>query len=132
MTARRKSSYKKKTLKRRARDAQHRSLRAIGAEFDLGETDLRELNAAVERVYDLMRDCEWYSRAEICLAAGTGGVPASEGLRRMRALRALFVLTKERDGDRREWRYRIVRALTADEIFEQSVGDGQEPPEYEE
>lgn len=94
----------------------HKSLRVIGAGFDMGQTDLSELNDGAERVYHLMRDGRWYTREQICMAAGQGGVPASEGLRRMRALRLLFIIEKERVSEHREWRYRIVRAKTPAEI----------------
>lgn len=96
---------------------QHPSLEAIGAQRDLRPDELRELNDAVVRVWRLMLDGEWHTREEICIAAGRGGVPASEGLRRMRALRSLYVIDKRRvDDNRREWLYRLTRELTVDEI----------------
>jgi len=85
----------------------HQILRAIAAEYLLEPHELKELNDAVTRVFELMRNGEWHSRTDICLAAGVDGVPASEGLRRMRALRSIYVLDKLRVEGQREWLYRI-------------------------
>jgi hypothetical protein len=65
----------------------HDRVKALGGEGILTEKDLRELNAAVQRVYALMVDHDWHTADEIRLAAGMDGIPASEGLRRMRELR---------------------------------------------
>jgi len=58
--------------------------------------ELAGLNAAVRRVFALMRNGAWYNADEICNAAGVGDVSASEGLRRMRELRQYFIIDKRR------------------------------------
>jgi hypothetical protein len=86
------------------------SLRRLGGDGILDEKDLAELSAGVKRVYQLMSGGSWHTAEEIELAAGEGGVPAREGLRRMRELRgAGFEIERERVGDGRVWRYRIRR-----------------------
>jgi len=101
----------------------HGSLKAIGGEKDLLPSELSEFNEATERVFDLMRDGEKHSAAAIRMAAGTNGRPASEGLRRMRALRLLFVIAKERDEGSRGWRYWIARSKSQSEISSERPSD---------
>jgi hypothetical protein len=51
-------------------------------------SDLEDFSAAERRVIALMIDGKWHSADSIRLAAGKDGNPASEGLRRLRAVRA--------------------------------------------
>ena len=89
---------------------------SIGAREYLSDGDLKELSAGVRRVYALMVDGEWHDRGEIELAAGSGGIPAAEGLRRMRELRKLPGIEIEmrqiqalRGHKRRFFEYRMVQ-----------------------
>lgn len=70
--------------------------------------DKRDLNAGEKRVCDLMTDGKWHGADEIRIAAGTDGMPASEGLRRLRALRKDFDIEKRRVNDSRFYEYRLV------------------------
>lgn len=83
-------------------------LRRLGGEFTLTAEDLAKLKAGVRRVFDLMKDGQWHTRTEIMLAAGEHGVPASEGLRRMRELRRWFRVETQRVPESRDWVYRLV------------------------
>jgi len=79
----------------------------LGGEGILTPEDIPELKAGARRVLALMRDSRFHSAEEIMVAAGKGGVPAMEGLRRMRELRAHgFDVEKEMVGTRR-WMYRL-------------------------
>lgn len=64
-----------------------RNLKEIGAVGILERSALPKLNAAVQRVYDLMSDLEPHTSAEIDMAAGTNGKPARRGLARLHDLR---------------------------------------------
>jgi len=88
-----------------------KSLKAIGAEGILTASDLVDLSEGKRRVARLMNDGRWYTSDQIKTAAGTGGVQASEGLRRMRELREIdgVDIRRERIEDSRLWRYRLVR-----------------------
>ncbi len=80
----------------------------LGGSGILEPKDLRDLNEAVRRVYELMRDGRWYSAEEIEMAAGVNGRPAREGLRRMRELRSAgYEIDRERCDDNRVFRYRL-------------------------
>tara|TARA_Y100000310_G_C20484478_1_gene716232 strand:- start:102 stop:491 length:390 start_codon:yes stop_codon:yes gene_type:complete len=79
----------------------------LGGVGILTDQDLADLKGGVRRVFDLMSDGEWYDRNAICLAAGTDGIPASEGMRRMRELRQWFEVERRNLGGRR-WVYRLV------------------------
>lgn len=90
-------------------------IRNHGAENILETHEVESLQAAVYRVLVLMIDMQWHGANEIRLAAGSDGIPASEGLRRMRDLRPILTklglgIEKNRDGKSRLYRYRIVRA----------------------
>lgn len=88
-------------------------LRRLGGEGILNTTDLDDLKAGVRRVFDLMQDGDWYDRNAICLAAGTDGIPAYEGMRRMRELREWFTVERKRlDG--RYFVYRLRPKIEAD------------------
>lgn len=84
-----------------------RKIRALGGVGILEAHDLTQLSAATRRVYHLMSDGRWYTRHQICLAAGRGNMPASEGLRRMRELRLLFEVERRRSDERRDFQYRL-------------------------
>ena len=80
----------------------------LGGVGILNEKDLSELSASTRRVHTLMRDGRWHTADEIEHAAGENGVPAREGLRRMRELRAAgWEIERERCGERREFKYRL-------------------------
>lgn len=80
----------------------------LGGRGLLTEQDLRELADGVRRVYELMKDGEWYTPDAICMAAGQGGKRAGDGLRRMRQLREKYQVEKRRLGGDRIWVYRLV------------------------
>lgn len=79
-----------------------REIAALGGIGILTEADLRDLKGGRRRVYELMKNGFWYSREEVCAAAG-----GSEGLRRMRELRKYYEVEKKRLEGRRCWIYRL-------------------------
>lgn len=83
------------------------SLKEIGAVGILEPHELQELGAGVQRVFNLMRTGAWYNAVEICAVAGMGGIPASEGLRRMRELRPHFDIERRRIHGSRMFEYRL-------------------------
>jgi len=85
-----------------------RDFERLGGVGILTDADLVQLKSAVGRVYLLMRGGAWYGREAIELAAGTGGQPAQEGLRRMRELRQFFRVERRRVAERRVWEYRLI------------------------
>lgn len=85
-----------------------REIRRLGGAGILTERDLAELNSANLRVLHLMSDGEWHDARDIRLAAGSHGVEASEGLRRMRELRRFFEVERLRAGEGRVFQYRLV------------------------
>jgi len=80
---------------------------SLGGEGILNPDDLKELKEGTHRVYILMSDLAWHSPDEICLHAGKNGVPAREGLRRMRELRKWYRVDKTRTSTGRTWHYRL-------------------------
>ena len=81
---------------------------ALGGPGILTGKDTRDLNAASMRVLKMMSDHEWHTAEEIELAAGKDGIPAREGLRRMRQLRQIgFDVSKKRKPGCREWVYKL-------------------------
>lgn len=81
---------------------------AIGGPGILTGRDTRELNAGAMRVLKMMSDRAWHTREEIEIAAGENGIPAREGLRRMRQLRQIgFIVSKRRAENNREWVYKL-------------------------
>ncbi len=81
---------------------------SLGAVQTLNDSDLESLKSGVRRVYDLMNRGGWHEAQAIRLAAGEHGIPASEGLRRMRELRNFgFEIERERVEGSRSWRYRL-------------------------
>jgi hypothetical protein len=70
--------------------------------------DHLQLNEANERVLYLMSDFKWHTPDEINLAAGVDGVPAREGLRRLRELRKYFTIETQRvKEDKRLFIYKL-------------------------
>ena len=82
---------------------------------DLTSDDLSDLRAGTARVARLMSDQQWHDAIEICRVAGENGIPASEGLRRLRDLyprirRHGFIKEKRRkEGTQRLYEYRFIR-----------------------
>lgn len=83
-------------------------IRSVGGEGILTNADMEALSGSVLRVYELMRDKQWHNRDEINAAAGKNGIPALEGLRRMRTLRRWYTIESRRVGDARLWEYRLL------------------------
>lgn len=75
--------------------------------------DYAELAKGKARVRALMSDGGWHSSLEIQMVAGEDGIPASEGLRRMRELRTEgYTIEKRiRAGAKRVFEYRMLPAL---------------------
>lgn len=93
-------------------------LRALGAEGVLREDELPDLGASRGRVLKLMLDHQWHCAAEIRRVAGENGVPASEGLRRMRELRARgYTIEKRRRNGSRHYEYRLKSRREAIELL---------------
>ena len=97
-----------------------RSMRS--ASPTLADSELKSMKAGVRRVYNLMRGGSWHYAADIRLAAGSDGFPASEGLRRMRELRQFGIeIERERIEGTRHWRYRLVSSSvtssSGDDLF---------------
>ena len=93
-----------------------REAKVLGGAGTLTDEDIEELKGGVRRVALLMHDGLWHSAEEVRLAAGTNGVPASEGLRRLRSLRARFGIEveKRRVGEGRGFEYRVVENIPPD------------------
>lgn len=73
----------------------------------LTQQDMLEFSEGKRRVHALMLDGSWHTASQIREAAGTNGLPASEGLRRMRELRKWYTVEKMRVGTSREFLYRL-------------------------
>lgn len=81
---------------------------SLGGQGVLTESDMAALKAGTRRVALLMLDGCWHTPEEIRVAAGTNGFPASEGLRRLRELRAIDgVQIGRQRGSGRYWLYRL-------------------------
>lgn len=83
-----------------------------GADEVLLPSEVSELKAGAARVYGLIRDGRWHSANEIRFAAGSNGIPASEGTRRLRDLRPVlddmgYEIQKRRVNGSRMFQYRI-------------------------
>ena len=78
------------------------SAKSLGGEGTLTEKDIDELNEATRRVHRIMSDGAWHSASSIIAAAGQ-----REGLRRMRELRKWFSVERRRNGESREFEYRL-------------------------
>jgi hypothetical protein len=83
---------------------------SLGGCETLTTKDIDDLRAGTRRVSALMSDMDWHSPEEIRWAAGSKGQPATEGLRRLRELRAVIgvEVEKRRRPGTRFWEYRIV------------------------
>lgn len=88
-------------------DFTSRTIQSLGGEETLTDKDMLELGAGVRRIYEMMKDGQWYSRDEIDKAAGRHGYPAKEGTRRLRELRRWFTIEKVK-ANNRHWHYRLV------------------------
>lgn len=87
----------------------HMQLSLLGAHGILTDSDVPELNAAVGRVLMLMSDQAWHTSEEIKNVAGKDGIPASEGLRRMRELRRYGCeIERRRSENGRLFEYRMI------------------------
>jgi hypothetical protein len=75
----------------------------------LSQQDMLDFSEGKRRVYALMVDGAWHTASQIREAAGKNGLPASEGLRRMRELRRWYKVEKMRVGESREYLYRLVQ-----------------------
>lgn len=98
--------------KGRANVGKTRTIKAFGGRGILTEQDLKEFGSSERRVYDLMSDGKWRTASQIRAAAGKDGIPAAEGLRRMRALRPVLErrgckIERSRHSDGRSFLYRI-------------------------
>jgi hypothetical protein len=89
-------------------------LKELGGHGILNASDIEEIDAACRRVLHLMldrllfcRENPYVTAEEIKLAAGKNGVPASEGLRRMRELRRFFDIVRRRRQQNRQFEYAI-------------------------
>lgn len=74
----------------------------------LSKEKMAELSVGSSRVYALMKDGKYHYPDEIRCAASSGGMPALEGMRRLRELRrvpGLMVIKKHMGG--RVWAYRL-------------------------
>jgi hypothetical protein len=100
-----------------------REIVALGGEGILVPKDLIDFRAAEARVAALLNDGKWHTAEEIRLAAGKDGIPASEGLRRFREVRAKlepkgYEFERERRGDHgRAFIYRISGRRSTDQLF---------------
>lgn len=79
------------------------TIEQVGGTGILVPEDLPALNEAVRRVLSLMRDGQWHSSEQIIAASGQ-----REGLRRMRELRRWWDVQRRRNGEPRDFEYRLV------------------------
>ena len=100
------------------------SAAALGGEGLLTGADLAELNEGARRVGALMADGDWHNAIEIRAVAGAGEDSASEGLRRLRELRAIPGVSLQRKSlGNRLWAYRVTRGDTAPEPSQGGILD---------
>ena len=83
-----------------------------GAAGLLNQYEVISMKRAAARVLALVADNAWHSADEVRLAAGMDGVPASEGLRRLRDLRKVIApygleIEKQRFNHSRMYYYRL-------------------------
>jgi len=62
-------------------------LAAHQAEGILNCREVKDMKRASARIFNLLSNLEWHSAESIRTVAGKNGIPASEGLRRLRDLR---------------------------------------------
>ena len=72
----------------------------------LTEQDMADFSTARKRVYELMISGKWHTAEEIIEVAGQ-----REGLRRLRELRAWFVIDKRNNGNR-NFSYKLTQKET--------------------
>jgi len=87
-------------------------LAAHGAGGLLSQHEVISMKRASARVLALIADNEWHSANAVRMVAGRNGVPASEGLRRLRDLRKVVAtygleIEKDRIDDSRMYYYRL-------------------------
>ena len=89
------------------------TIQSLGGSGILTDADMAELRAGTQRVAAMMPNGLWYTPEAIRMAAGTDGYPATEGLRRLRELRAIkgVNIEKRRTGGGRRWEYRLIREV---------------------
>lgn len=86
-----------------------RRIRALGGEGILTAQDILDFGKSTRQVAFLLLDGQWHNAAHIRDAAGNG-MPASEGLRRMRSLREYMHVEARRIAEnKRLWEYRVVK-----------------------
>lgn len=78
-------------------------IKAHGGTGILTNFDVEQLQKAERKIFELMQNGKWHKASEIREAAC-----GSEGLRRMRALRRWFTIERKRDGESRNFLYRLV------------------------
>ena len=78
------------------RNALRHRIAVLGGDGILTEMDALELSIGVLRVLSYMLDYEWHTARQIRIAASPDNYEASEGLRRMREIRAIKGLDIER------------------------------------
>jgi len=81
--------------------------------YTLTRQDFHTFKPAEYRVLELLSDGAWHDLQEVKLAAGRNGLPASEGTRRLRALRPKlsergFVIRCRRIGVTRTTEYQLI------------------------
>lgn len=81
-------------------------VKQVGGSETLSADDAKDLRAGTKRVFELMKNGGWFSADQICFAAGLNGCPAREGLRRLRSLRGLYTIERQR-GEGRNFIYRL-------------------------
>ena len=91
-----------------------KTIESLGGVGILTEADLQDLTAGTARVAHLMDDGEWQTADAVRKAAGSG-VPATEGLRRLRELRdieGVEIQVRRDPKGARYWSYRLVASGT--------------------
>jgi len=93
--------------------ADHVTIKALGGVGILKRADLPAINTQRRQVLDLMSDGEWHGALAILQAAG-----GTEGLRRLRELRAIpnLIVERRRINGARAFEYRV-------RVIDQSQGD---------
>jgi hypothetical protein len=99
------SGFKRATDRKPASKLPESNPPALGVKpKQLSVSDLIELENAVKRVFTLLSDGDWHSRTELVAAGG------SEGTRRARELRPLFVLINPSERKRHS-RYKLKKKV---------------------
>ena len=81
----------------------------LGGTGIITEADIADFSEAKRRIFLLMSDGQWHRAEAIKAVAGVEGMPAAEGLRRMRSLRDVRGLNIERRNvSGRTWEYQLV------------------------